>query len=373
MVAARFLGSFLMLGAVHDFRAVDAAGPHEDPRNWVVPPPGVTLRDLGDAAGLRIGWAVSPADLRHDAGYRRLAAEAHVIVAENAMKWQALQPQPGAWNFGPADDVVRFALTNGQALRGHTLIWHGGLPAWLREPAEEWTDEALRAVMAEHIATTVGRWRGHVEAWDVVNEAVAGFFSDPLRDTLWRRTLGEGYIAEAFRLAHAADPNARLFYNDFRIEAPNRKADRVLALLRRLLAEGVPIHGVGLQAHMHFELPDEDTLVRNLERFAALGLEVHLTEVDVAIPGEVTVRQRVRQAIAMRRLTRACLRVPACTTVVFWGIDDGRSWVPRFFADWHAPLLYDQDLKRKLAWYAVADALLEGRPGQAFAAHRSGW
>ncbi len=355
-----------MLGAVEDFRAVEPSGPHEDPRAWAVPPPGVTLRDLGNAVGLRIGWAVDPAALRRDPALRDIAREAHVLVAENAMKWQALQPQPGTWSFAPADNLVRFARMNGQAVRGHTLVWHGGLPGWLREPAVEWTAEALRAAMLEHIRTVVGRWRGHIEAWDVVNEAVAGFFRDPLRDTLWRRTLGDGYIAEAFRAAHAADPAARLFYNDFRIEAPNRKADRVLTLLRTLLDEGVPIHGVGLQAHMHFELPDEDTLVRNLERFAALGLEIHLTEVDVAIPGEPTVRQKVRQAIAMRRLTRACLRVTACTTIVFWGIDDGRSWVPRFFAGWSAPLLYDQDLDRKLAWYAVADALLEGRPGRSF-------
>lgn len=362
MLAARFVGTFLLLGAVGDFRDVEPVTPREDPGAWREPAPGVGLRELGDATGLRIGWAVVPRELRRDAAYRQRVADGHVIVAENAMKWQVIQPAPDRWRFEPGDDLVRFAIAHGQAVRGHTLVWHGGLPTWLREPEEEWTPEALRAVLETYVTTVVGRWRGHIEAWDVVNEAVAGLFRDPLRTTLWRETLGDGYIAETFRLAHAADPGAKLFYNDFRIEAPNRKADRVEALLRGLLADGVPVHGLGLQAHMHFELPDEEALVANLERFAALGLELHLTEIDVAIPGEITVEQRIRQAIAMRRLTRACLRVPACTTMVFWGVDDGRSWVPRFFTGWKAPLLYDSRMERKLSWYGVADALREGRP-----------
>lgn len=362
MLAARLVGTFLLLGSASDFRAVEPLTPREDPRAWREPAPGVGLRELGDAAGLRIGWAVDPRELRRDAAYRRLVADGHVIVAENAMKWQVIQPAPDRWSFELADDLVRFAIAHGQAVRGHTLVWHGGLPTWLREPQEAWTPETLRAVLETYVTTVVGRWRGHIEAWDVVNEAVAGLFRDPLRTTLWRETLGDGYIAEAFRLAHAADPEAKLFYNDFRIEAPNRKADRVEALLRGLLAEGVPVHGLGLQAHMHFQLPDEEALVANLERFAALGLELHLTEIDAAIPGEITVEQRIRQALVMRRLTRACLRVAACTTMVFWGVDDGRSWVPRFFAGWKAPLLYDSRMKRKLSWYGVADALREGRP-----------
>lgn len=355
----RFVATLLLSANIWVFNHTDVA-PHEHPRTWSEPRPGTTLRELAAAAGVTVGVAVDPKRLQEDPEFAALvAAQFGMLVPENAMKWQALQPQPGVWHWQSVEPMLEFAAAYGMAVRGHTLIWHGGLPDWLSEG--DWDRVALATAMATHISTVVGAFSGRVAYWDVVNEAVSTFGG--LRRTLWSKTLGPDFLEQAFRLAHQADPKAKLFYNDFRGEGLGPKADRIYRLVRDLRARGVPIHGIGLQMHGHILLPDQARLLANLQRLADLGLEIHLTEIDMAIPEPVTLSKRVKQAVQVRRLALACLAVEACTTMVFWGVDDPSSWVLRFFPGWAEPLLYDNDLEPKLAWYGLADALLHGRKG----------
>ena len=247
------------------------------PEATSAPAPGGPLRLATD---LPVGAAVDAELLLTDEAYRRtLVREFSAITPENAMKWGPVQPAEGEWRFTPADRLVDFAGTHGMRVHGHTLVWHRQLPAWLA-PDGSRRDVARR--LAAHIETLVGRYRGRVAAWDVVNEAVGA--AGTLRQSVFLRALGRGYIAEAFRLAHAADPHARLYYNDYDAEGRGRKADAVHALVRRLLDEGVPVHGVGLQMHLHATHPPRPDAIRaNVARLAALGLEVRISEMDVRV------------------------------------------------------------------------------------------
>lgn len=351
-----FLGTMLLLGSSWQFNLTTPEAPSESPFNWRITREEAPLRELAAERGRWIGTAIHNRTLDKDADYRRLIArEFNMATAENAMKFKNLQPQPGRFRFERADRIVSFALANGMAVRGHTLIWHGGLPDWIRD-REDWPGHVLGPVLDRHIRRVVGYYRGHVRYWDVVNEAVPTF-GDGLRETVWQRSLGDDYIARAFDVAHAADPEARLFYNDFLIETVNDKSDRVYELVRSLLAQGVPIHGVGLQAHLHFEQPSRIAWRENLARFAELGLEIHLTEIDLAIPEPVTVGKLRKQAIHYRRLVDACLEIEACTAMVLWGPADAYSWVPRFFRGYDAPLPFGSGLEPKLAYWALHTGL----------------
>jgi endo-1,4-beta-xylanase len=271
------------------------------------------------------------------------------------MKWAVVHPSLDRWCFEPADAVVAFAESRGMRIRGHALVWHEQLPGWVGACP---TPAALHAALADHIGRLVGRYRGRVAAWDVVNEAVTA--SGGLRRTMFSRALGVGYIAEAFRLAHAADPGARLFYNDFGAEALGRKSDRVHRLLADLRADGVPVHGVGLQMHLDAaRLPDLDALRENIARLGALGLAVEVTEMDVrvrSLDGDRAARL-ARQGDVYRDVLAACLDAPACRAVTFWGLTDRHSWIDRRFgAD--DPLLFDEEYGEKPAYRGVRDAIV---------------
>src|SRR5262245_33712044 len=180
--------------------------------------------------------------------------------------------------FGPADEIVAFAEARGMRVKGHALVWHGDSPAWLEalSPAE------ARAAVREHILDMVGRYRGRVAVWDVVNEAIAD--GGGLRDTVYLRQLGPGYLADAFRWAREADPGALLVYNDYGGEGLNRKSDEVYELVRDLVRQGAPVGGVGLQMHLDAaSLPPAADIARNLRRLGELGLVVNLSEMDVRV------------------------------------------------------------------------------------------
>src|SRR3954452_7327118 len=222
-----------------------------------VPDPSTsTLRELARHTALRVGTAVDTSALAADTTYRTMVAQQFSSVTpENVMKWEVVEPERGVSDFSAADRLVDFARANRQAVRGHTLVWHNQLPAWLTSGT--WTRAELRSILRQHIFTEAGHFRGRIWAWDVVNEA----FNDDgtLRDTLWLRVIGPSYIADAFRWAHQADPKAILFYNDYNIEGINPKSDRVYALVQQLLANGAPIQGVGVQGHLstEYDLPND--------------------------------------------------------------------------------------------------------------------
>lgn len=196
------------------------------------------------------------------------------------MKWGAVEPQRGTYDWAAADRLVGFAKKNGQLVRGHTLVWHNQLPAWLDE--DDVTPAELRKILHRHITDQVTHFKGRIWQWDVVNEA----FDDDgtLRDSIWLRKLGPGYIADAFRWAHEADPKARLFINDHNIEGVNAKSTALYELVGTLRKQHVPVHGVGIQGHLAVQYSAPHDIADNMLRFDRLGLGTAITEADVRIP-----------------------------------------------------------------------------------------
>jgi len=309
-----------------------------------------TLRQLGDRAGLRIGAAINLDALADDATYRYLAAtEFSSVTPENAMKWDAIEPRQGEYNYAPAEELIRFAKANRQIVRGHTLVWHSQVPTWVTEG--NFTSAELREILRRHIRTEMSQFRGNITEWDVVNEA---FNEDgTLRDSLWLQKLGPGYIEDAFRYAHSIDPKAKLFYNDYNIEGVNPKSNAVYNLLRRLRAEGVPVQGVGLQSHFDIQYNYPPDILANMQRFAALGVNVSVTEADVRMDLPVDPTKLQAQAGAYDALLSSCLLVKRCKNFTFWGISDQYSWIPGVFEGQGAALLWDDDYQTKPAYDSI--------------------
>lgn len=334
---------------------------------------------------LRIGTAVAggghhlnedyPDPFTHDKKYRKLlAAEFDSVSPENQMKWDFIHPEPGVYNFDAADAIVDFAEANGQVVRGHTLLWHSQLPAWVHEiedPAQ------LRAVLKDHIQTVVGRYAGRIQQWDVANEIFADEWDQGgvrLRDGSTAATanpfiakLGPGIIADAFRWAHEADPEAKLFLNDYAVEDWNTKSTAYYDLSKELLAQGVPLHGFAFQAHLDLQYPFPSTLEANMQRFDDLGLETAITELDVrfTLPesGVPTEEQLEEQADTYQGVLEACLAVEDCNSFTIWGFTDRYSWVPSFSAGQGAATVMWEDYERKPAYHALRETLAEASQG----------
>lgn len=314
-----------------------------------------SLRSLASRVGLRIGTAVNTDALASDSGYRSItAAQFSTVTPENVMKWDTIEPTQGNYNWAPADQLVSFAQQNGQLVRGHTLVWHNQLPAWLTAAAPSMTPDQLRALLKKHITDEVTHFKGKIWQWDVVNEA----FNDDgtLRDSIWLQKLGPGYIADAFRWAHAADPKALLFYNDYNIEFTGPKSNAVYSLVQQLKGQGVPIDGVGFQTHLdtQYGLPD---LQNNLQRFSALGLKVAETEVDVRTTLPVTALEQNAQVAGYTSTLQACLAVRDCISYTVWGFGDAYSWVPGVFPGEGAADIYDENLQPKAEYTALQQTL----------------
>ena len=324
-----------------------------------------TLRSLALRRGIGIGVAVSVKPLREDPNYSRIVREQfNVVTPENAMKWDALRPSRDRFDFTDADAIVDFASANGMRVRGHTLVWHGQLPVWLK--TGKFSREELQAILREHILTVVGRYRGRVSTWDVANEVVDEDERSMLRDSVWSRGLGQDFVAMAFRWAHEADPEARLFYNDIGGEGLGSHSDAVYELVKTLVQQGVPIHGVGLQMHvgMH-DVPLQADVKANMDRLAALGLELHITEMDVQIGKGtgVPAYDHASQARIYEEMTSVCLRTPACKMIVVWGLTDKHSWIPEWTKRPDEPLLFDGGYSPKPAYYGVRKALEQKSSG----------
>jgi endo-1,4-beta-xylanase len=313
------------------------------------------LRAAASATGRRLGAALQASLLRAEPEYA--AAAAHhfdEVTAEYEMKWGQIERQRGVRAYGPADEIVSFATARGMTVKGHALVWHGDSPAWL----ESLPEAEVRQAMREHVAATAGRYRGRIRAWDVVNEAIADD-RPGLRDTVYLRKLGPDYIAEAFALAREADPGALLVYNDYGGEGLNRKSDDVYALVRDLVARGVPIGGVGLQMHLDAaSRPPTADIARNVARLAALGLRVNISEMDVRVarvPGDRTAKLAEQRRV-YHDVVATCLAEPRCDAVTFWGFTDRHSWIDSFFGP-DDPLLFDDAYGAKPAYHGVLDAL----------------
>jgi endo-1,4-beta-xylanase len=291
----------------------------------------------------------------------------NAFTAENAMKPASIQPEEGRFNFKEADRFVEIARQCEAMVVGHTLVWNQQTPPWFFEASggQPASRELVLDRMRTHIAAVVGRYRGRIKQWDVVNEAL----SDEevfLRESPWLKAIGQDYIAEAFRAAHAADPNAILTYNDYDIEA-GAKHEKAMRLLKSLLAQEVPIQAVGIQGHWHIDSPDLANVERGIEDFASLGLKVMITELDVSVlPGRTNPYARglpheVSQRLAARyeQILEMFLRQKKdIGRVTFWGVHDGNSWLNNHPEKGRTdyPLLFDRQGKPKVAFYSVTEA-----------------
>ncbi|MFQ1001992.1 endo-1,4-beta-xylanase [Modestobacter sp. SSW1-42] len=351
-------------------------------------PPGAivegSLRALASTTGLRIGTAVNTDLLGEDAAYTEIVnREFNTITPENVMKWEVVEPQQGVFDFTGADEIVKSAQANGQLVRGHTLVWHSQLPAWMATnggTTTTLTDQQVKDAVKKHVQAEAGRYKGRIWAWDVVNEA---FNEDGTpRQSIFYKAWGNStdYIADAFRWADQADPSAKLFYNDYNIEYTGPKSQAVYDLVKKLKAQKVPIDGVGFQTHLstQYGFPD---LQATMQRFADLGLDVAETEVDVRTavkPGATEGTFTSEPLSALHAYTqqaywdqtmKACLFVQRCVSYTVWGVADSNSWIPGVFPGEGAALLFDDDYQAKPEYTVISQdlALAAGK-----ARHRTG-
>jgi endo-1,4-beta-xylanase len=321
-------------------------------------PEATTLAEAGDCSGRLIGVALSTAHLA-ESDYATNALEFNYVTAENEMKWDSIQPSRGNFTFAAGDQIADFAQQNGMKLKGHTLVWYNQLPSWVSSITD--ADE-LRSVMTDHIQTVMQHYQGDVIAWDVVNEAWDPEDPTMLRDSVFTRVLGPSYIDEAFNAARAADPDAKLYYNDYGTDGLSTKANSVYEMVRDMKARGIPIDGVGLQMHWRSvgSTLTAEEVTQNIQRLGELGLEVVISEMDVQLcRGGTLEDQRVRY----HDIVAACVSQPNCTAVTFWGITDKYSWLNDLDlgctdGETPSPLLFDDNYQKKLAYSGVMDALL---------------
>ncbi|MGV9659577.1 endo-1,4-beta-xylanase [Streptomyces koyangensis] len=311
----------------------------------VAPPPAHAAEStLGAAAaqsGRYFGTAIASGKLG-DSAYTTIAArEFDSVTAENEMKIDATQPQRGQFNFTAGDRVYNWAVQNGKQVRGHTLAWHSQQPGWM----QSLSGSTLRQAMIDHINGVMGHYKGKIAQWDVVNEAFADGSSGARRDSNLQRT-GNDWIEVAFRTARAADPAAKLCYNDYNVENWTwAKTQAMYTMVKDFKQRGVPIDCVGFQAHFNSGSPYNSNFRTTLQNFAALGVDVAVTELDI----------QGAPASTYAAVTNDCLAVPRCLGITVWGVRDTDSW-----RSGDTPLLFNGDGSKKAAYTAVLDALNGG-------------
>ncbi|WP_258052972.1 endo-1,4-beta-xylanase [Streptomyces sp. Ru73] len=295
---------------------------------------------LGGAAaqhGRYFGAAVAP-HLGETDYESTLNREFSSVVAENAMKWDATEPSRGQFNFSGGDQLVAYAQQHGKFVRGHALVWHSQQPGWV----QGLTGDNLRQAMRNHIAGVAGHYKGRIDSWDVVNEAFE--WDGSRRQSNLQQQLGNGWIEDAFRAAKAADPKAKLCYNDYGTDGINAKSDAIYRMVKDFRARGVPLDCVGFQSHLSSN-SDLSTYRQNLQRFADLGVHVQITELDVGGSGAA-------QANVYRQVTQACVAIARCNGITVWGVTDKYSWRAQ-----ETPLPFNSNYQKKEAYGAVLAAL----------------
>ncbi len=317
-----------------------------------IPRTGTALRDLAGASGFLVGAAVNPSLLSNSAYAQTLGREFNLIVPENVLKFDATEPAPFQYSFCAADQLVAFAQANGMKMRGHNLVWHQQIPSWVTNG--NYTPDQAANILHDHIVTVAGRYQGKLIDWDVVNEGIANSPPYGLQPSYWLTQLGSGYIDQAFLWAHDADPTAKLFYNDYGGEGLGAKSDAIYNMVKGMLGRGVPIDGVGLEMHLTLNgAPSFDSLSANIQRLGALGLQVHITELDVRLPVPASDANLAAQAQIYQNVAAACLANANCTAMLTWGISDAYSWIPGSFPGFGAALMFDQLFLPKPNYSAV--------------------
>src|SRR4051794_20440550 len=297
---------------------------------------GSTLGASAAEKGRYFGTAVAAGKLGNSTYTGILDREFNMITPENEMKWDATEPSQGRFSYSGGDTLVSHAQSHGQRVRGHALLWHAQQPGW----AQGMSGSSLRSAAINHVTQVATHFKGKIYAWDVVNEAFADGGGGGRRDSSLQRT-GNDWIEAAFRAARAADPGAKLCYNDYNIDGVNAKSTGIYNMVQDFKARGVPIDCVGFQSHLSNSAPGD--YQANLQRFANLGVEVQITELDIS---------GSNQAAVYGTVTRACMAVARCAGITVWGIRDSDSW-----RTGENPLLFDNNGNKKAAYNAVLTAL----------------
>ncbi|MFF5340123.1 endo-1,4-beta-xylanase [Streptomyces althioticus] len=333
----RFLLPALLVGALGFTGAVAAPAPQAQAAES-------TLGAAAAQSGRYFGVAIA-ANRLSDSTYQSIAnREFNSVTAENEMKIDATEPQRGQFNFQNADRVYNWAVQNGKEVRGHTLAWHSQQPGWM----QNLSGNDLRQAMIGHINGVMAHYKGKIAQWDVVNEAFADGSSGARRDSNLERS-GSDWIEVAFRTARAADPSAKLCYNDYNVENWNwAKTQAMYRMVRDFKQRGVPIDCVGFQSHFNSGSPYDSNFRTTLQQFAALGVDVAITELDIQGASPNTYAAVVND----------CLAVSRCLGVTVWGVRDMDSWRSE-----HTPLLFNNDGSKKQAYNAVLNALNAGTGG----------
>jgi endo-1,4-beta-xylanase len=294
------------------------------------------------------------------------------LTPENAMKMGPIHPREKEYYWKDADSIVAFAQRNGMKVRGHTLCWHNQTPAWLFVDSSggQVSREVLLQRLKEHITSVVSRYKGKIYAWDVVNEAISDKPDEFLRPSKWMQIIGEEYISKAFQWAHAADPDALLFYNDYN-EINPVKREKIYRLIKKLKEDGIPVHGLGLQAHWAITEPTARQLDSTLKRLSGLGVSLQITELDLSVYPKEHERRERRPEDASADFTPEREQAQLekykmifelfrryrnnISGVTFWNISDRNSWLDNFPVGGRKdyPLLFDKDLKPKKAYWEV--------------------
>jgi endo-1,4-beta-xylanase len=339
-----------------------------------------TLKDAFQGI-FRIGAAVNQSQLeeRNARDVAIIAAQFNTISPENVLKWEAIHPRPDAYSFDPADHYVAFGEKYKMFIVGHNLVWHSQVPQWVfrDDKGAPLTRDALLDRMHDHIRTVVGRYKGRIGGWDVVNEALNE--DGALRKSQWLNIIGDDYIAKAFQFAHEADPAAELYYNDYSLEN-EAKRNGAVALIKKLQAQSIPIAAVGLQGHDKLDWPTAKQQADTIEAFAALGIKVNISEFDVDVlprnaagnsadvsatatggganPYTAGLPDDMQQALARRYAELFGIFVKyraSISRVTLWGVTDGGSWLNNFPVRGRTnyPLLFDREGKPKPAFFAV--------------------
>jgi endo-1,4-beta-xylanase len=330
-----------------------------------VVPPSATLRQAGEAHHILIGAAAASRYLGETEYTNILGSEFSQLQAEYEMKFGAIHPRPDSdpepYDFRAGDALVAFAQAHNMVVRGHTLVWHKQVPEWITKGI--YSPSQLARILGDHINTVMSHYASKVYAWDAVNEA----FNDDgsMRHTVWYDQPGIGvgsgysYVEQVLRWARVADPRAKLFYNDYDAEEVNRKSDAIYAMAKDFKKRGVPLDGIGFQAHLTLNFDDPakiKSFARNLQRFAKLGLELHITELDIRL-NDSSPASLAAQAKLYGEVTTLCMQQPNCKLLQTWGFTDKHSWIPAFFKGTGWALLWDDEYRRKPAYSAVSDEL----------------